>query len=84
MDAMRWDEAWETAVLAVIGESLPDSHLITGVNIFDKTRKNDIRFRLEVWLRSKPDRPLLKNELEAKLEDVLKTKLVPFDFIADE
>lgn len=39
---------WDNLVFSMIGETFPQSHLLTGVRIVDKTKGS---YKLEVWLR---------------------------------
>jgi len=48
-DVAAWENAWETLVLSLIGESLPQSELINGAYLTDKTRRDRVMYRLEIW-----------------------------------
>lgn len=48
---MNWEKAWETIVLLLIGESLPDAESINGAYIMDKTKNSSVTYRLEIWTK---------------------------------
>jgi hypothetical protein len=48
MDAARWAVFWETLVLLMIGDTVPDSHRLLGAYIVDRCGKAG-KYRVELW-----------------------------------
>ena len=52
LDQPQLDFYWQNLLLALIGETLDPSDLITGARVVDKGGKNTVMHRLEVWLKT--------------------------------
>ena len=57
-DCEAWEKAWETLVLLLIGESLPEADKLNGVYIMDKTKGRTVSYRLEIWAKAMTSPPL--------------------------
>lgn len=81
-DFDAWWKAWETTVLAIIGETIDPAECITGAYLTDKHKKGSVALRLELWF-STPDDAIcdaICGELAAMLREKLPD--LPFKFQA--
>eukprot|EP00413_Alexandrium_margalefii_P009015 CAMPEP_0204526062 /NCGR_PEP_ID=MMETSP0661-20131031/8234_1 /ASSEMBLY_ACC=CAM_ASM_000606 /TAXON_ID=109239 /ORGANISM="Alexandrium margalefi, Strain AMGDE01CS-322" /LENGTH=231 /DNA_ID=CAMNT_0051531889 /DNA_START=73 /DNA_END=771 /DNA_ORIENTATION=+ len=72
------DEYWNNLVLAMVGETMESSHIITGLRLVDKlsggNRKVTDVIRLELWYHSKASAPEI-NALRKAMERTLMTRI---------
>jgi hypothetical protein len=75
---LNWEQAWETIVLLLIGESLPDAASINGAYIMDKTKGRNVSYRLEIWTKE-----VLSTSTSRQISEALiKVKPKPFSIKA--
>lgn len=51
----KYAEAWETTVLALIGEQVDPDNFVNGVYLQDKHARNTTALRLDVWFSTDDD-----------------------------
>ena len=79
------EKLWETLVLTCIGGAVdPDEHIL-GARVVDRSLDGQMRFRLEIWLKSAsvaPAEALLQRVLDALSggDDAIRSFLPPFEF----
>lgn len=49
---VKYDKAWETIVMGLLGETFDDADCINGARVVDKTKDKRALLRFEIWLNT--------------------------------